>query len=248
MALYQLNISYDGTEYHGYQRQPRVRTIQGEIESALKAIGWRDNSIQSSGRTDTGVHADEQIASINLDWSHGEMQLKSAINTHLPRDIVVKSVHKILDKKFHPRYDAKSRIYRYQIYVSDTRRPKLDRYNWRVWPEVNLAKLHSVSKIIIGKHDFINFGRPYKPGGRTERLVIDTEWNNYEFDTDRYDFRITANSFLYHMVRRVVFILIRVAQGKVMEADVTDGIIKGIDNLPPGIAPAKGLFLEKINY
>jgi len=92
MALYQIKISYDGTDLHGYQRQTQQRTVQGEIEIALKKIGWTGQSIMSAGRTDTGVHADGQIAAFNFEWRHSLKALQNAINANLPEDVSVTEI------------------------------------------------------------------------------------------------------------------------------------------------------------
>ena len=247
MALYQVNISYDGTGYHGYQRQTDLRTIQGEIERALKKIGWNGESIVSSGRTDTGVHAEEQVATFIMDWPHSDTELQKALNANLPDDIVIRKIQKKTEQNFHPRFDAKSRIYRYQIYVNQERSPLLERYCWRVWPEPDITLMNSGAELLTGTHDFWWTGRPYERGGRTERIIKEANWDYAKDVALRVNFMIHGNSFLYHMVRRLVFVLVQVGLGKVNISAVSDAF-EGNNNLPPGIAPAKGLFLEKIIY
>jgi len=244
MALYQITISYDGTDFHGFQRQLNNRTVQGEIEHALRKLGWSGRTIISSGRTDTGVHAEGQIASFELDWNHSDEELEKAANFLLPSDI---SINHVLRAKegFHPRYDAKLRKYRYQIYIGSTVEPLAERYHWRVWPEPSFELMNKAAKVICGEHNFLLYGKPPKKGGRTLRSVESVEWERDK--GNRAFFQIKANSFLYHMVRRITFILVRVGQGKVMIDRIVDSF-EGIDNLPPGIAPAKGLFLEEIFY
>ena len=244
MALYQITISYDGTDFHGFQRQLNDRTVQGEIEYALRKLGWSGRTIISSGRTDTGVHAEGQIAAFELDWNHSDEKLEKAVNFLLPSDISIKSAFRAKEG-FHPRYDAKLRKYRYQIYIGSTAEPLAERYYWRVWPELNFDLMNQAAKVICGEHNFFLYGKPPKKGGRTLRSVESVEWKR---DKGNKAFcQIKANSFLYHMVRRIIFILVRVGQGKVIIDKIVDSF-NGIDNLPPGIAPAKGLFLEEIFY
>lgn len=247
MALYQINISYDGTDFFGYQRQEDKRTVQGEIERALATLGWKSKSIISSGRTDSGVHAEGQVATFELDWHHSEEKLRKALNSSIPKDISINSVKHITNLKFHPRFDAKSRIYRYQIYLNEYRNPLLEKYSWRVWPSPQMELLNMAAQTILGLHDFAKFGRPYQKHGRTERIIYEANWIERKGHPELVDFRIHGNSFLYHMVRRLVYIFIRVGQGHV-DIDAVIDALAGIDNLPTGIAPAKGLFLEKINY
>ena len=244
MALYQITISYDGTDFHGFQRQLENRTVQGEIEHALRKLGWSGRTIISSGRTDAGVHAEGQIASFELDWNHSDEALERAANFLLPSDI---SINHVLRAKegFHPRYDAKLRKYRYQIYIGSTVEPLAERYHWRVWPEPSFELMNQAGKVICGEHNFFLYGKPPKKGGRTLRSVESVEWKRDK--GNRAFFQIKANSFLYHMARRITFVLVRVGQGKVMIDRIVDSF-EGIDNLPPGIAPAKGLFLEEIFY
>jgi len=244
MALYQIRISYDGTDFHGYQRQLNNRTVQGEIEHALRKLDWSGRTITSSGRTDTGVHAEGQIAAFELDWNHSDKELEKALNFHLPLDISI-NYAKRAKEGFHPRYNAKFRKYRYQIYISSTVEPLAERYHWRVWPEPSLELMNQAAKVICGEHNFFLYGKPPKKGGRTLRSVESVEWKRDK--GNKAFFQIKANSFLYHMVRRITFILVRVGQGKVMIDKIVDSF-EGIDNLPPGIAPANGLFLEEIFY
>lgn len=245
MALYQIKISYDGTDFHGYQRQPDHRTVQGEIEHALKVIGWPGNSILSAGRTDAGVHAEGQIAVVEYDWKHSSIKLQRAINSVLSEDVSILEVINVSNQEIHPRFDAKSRVYRYQINTVKIRQPTIERYSWRVWPKPDIRLMNTAAELLIGRHDFIRFGRPYKEDGRTERIVKFALWIG--IGEEQINFRIEANSFLYHMVRRIVFVLVLTGQRKIELEDVAKEL-EGVYNLPAGIAPAKGLFLENINY
>ena len=244
MAPYQVTIAYDGTEFFGYQRQINHRTVQGELEKALKTLGWTGRAINSSGRTDTGVHALGQVISFELCWKHGEEKLMSALNSSLPDDISVGDV-KIAQTDFHPRFSAKERQYRYQIVFSPARQPILDRYYWRLWPKPDESLLIEGAETIIGRHDFSSFGRPPKKGGSTIRTVISNEWRFTE--DNQAIFSIKAESFLYHMVRRTVFLLVQVGQGKLDAIDLVENLNEKKE-LPAGIAPAHGLFLEKVIY
>ena len=244
MALYKINISYDGTDFHGYQRQIRQRTVQGEIEIALRRLDWPGTAIVSSGRTDAGVHAEGQVATFNIVWKHSEEDLLNALNQILPEDISIRRIS-LVESGFHPRFDAIFRKYRYQIYLARARDPLLERYYWRVWPEPDFVLMNKAAKLICGTHDFRFYGRPPKKNGRTDRIVRIAEWRIKE--NKKAFFQIEANSFLYHMVRRITFIIVSVGWLKVKIEDVEKSL-EGEGNLPPGIAPAKGLFLEKIIY
>ncbi len=244
MALYQVTIAYDGTDFFGYQRQKNRRTVQGDIEKALRAIGWNGKAIASSGRTDSGTHALGQVISFDLDWKHGSEKLTSALNSALPTNIAVKEVI-LAPMDYHPRFSAKQRQYLYQIVFTPDRDPILERYFWRVWPKPDEELLMLGSTILVGEHDFSSFGKPSKKGGSTIRNVSTCEWQ-LDGQGKAY-FRIKAESFLYHMVRRVVFLLVHVGQGKIDAIDIEKNL-KNQMELPAGIAPARGLFLEKVIY
>src|SRR5678810_626638 len=113
MARYQLTLAYDGTNFFGSQRQTNKRTVQGELEKALWKLGWTGRSVIMSGRTDTGVHATGQVVSFDLDWSHTAAELVRALNALLPADMAVHEAKMVYDR-FHPRFDATSRRYRYR--------------------------------------------------------------------------------------------------------------------------------------
>jgi tRNA pseudouridine38-40 synthase len=243
MAPYQLTIAYDGTDFFGYQRQDGCRTVQRELESALKQIGWKDSTIISAGRTDAGVHAEGQVVSIDLEWVHRNKDLVKAINSLLPTDISVKSAKRV-EANFHPRYDAVERRYRYQIVFSEGRDAILERFYWRVWPKPERIMLEKGAQIILGTHDFRKMGKPPSDEISTIRTIYQAKWifrKQYAF------FSISSKAFLYHMVRRIVFLLVRLGQNKFDAIDLEKSFEENV-KLPTGIAPAQGLFLEKVNY
>ena len=243
MARYKLIIGYDGTDFHGYQRQRNERTIQAVLEGALFQLNWTGKAILSAGRTDTGVHASGQVVALDLNWVHPADELLQALNAHLPLDVSVKEIT-LTNDEFHPRYDADSRTYQYSIYNSPTRDPLKDRYAWRVWPRMEKNLLSESARLFLGAHDFSSFGSAPKKDGSTERWVFDTHW---AMEGDEYLFEITANAFLYHMVRRIVFLEVMVGLGKLgvmeLQAAIDDKKV-----LKSGIAPACGLTLKKVNY
>jgi tRNA pseudouridine38-40 synthase len=244
MARYQVKIVYDGTEFFGMQRQLEERTVQGEIENSLRKIGWNDQSILFAGRTDAGVHANGQVVAFDLTWKHGEEKLKKAINSVLPQDIAAKAIRETEDN-FHPRYDALSRSYVYQIYCKPDRDPISDKFNLRIWPEIELDTLNKAASKLIGQHDFSAFGTPPKENGSTIREVFSASW---EKDRYRYFFTVKANAFLYHMVRRMVNVQIEIAHGRKTVEFISDALDGKIVGVIQGIAPAHGLFLEEVEY
>ncbi len=243
MARYQVKIAYDGSEFFGFQRQGTTRTVQLEIEKALQNIGWQGNSILAAGRTDTGVHASGQVIAFDLDWKHSDDALLKAMNANLPEDVAVHAV-KVANEFFHPRYDAIIRCYHYRIYCQPYKDPLRDRYTWRVWPPVSLSDLQSAANELVGTHDFGAFGLPPRKGGHTIRTIFEAEWKH---EQEEMLFQVCANAFLYHMVRRIVFLQVKIAQGFWTIDQLRDGIHHQEDQMP-GLAIPNGLNLVKVQY
>jgi len=245
MEHYQLIIAYDGTEYRGFQRQADSKTIQGELESALQKIGWQGKTIYAAGRTDTGVHAIGQVVTLQHEWHHPEKDLLAALNHFLPLDIAVQSV-KIIRDDFHPRYDALSREYQYAIIFSQVRLPHKERYMWRVEGDWNWNEVRKATKMILGTHDFSHFGKPIKPGGSTRRTVLVSKW--IKVNPTEYLYTIEADAFLYHMVRRIVFVLMKVGMGCTCGEEIENALVGKTNKIQPGIAPPCGLTLKNVRY
>jgi tRNA pseudouridine38-40 synthase len=258
MARYKLTLAYDGTGFLGSQRQAESRTVQGELERALRKLGWSGRSVLLSGRTDTGVHATGQVASVDLDWFHAEGKLVSALNSSLPDDIAVWSAQ-VVDEKFHPRFDALSRRYRYRLFCQPLRNPIRERFGWRVWPAIDGNLLPNAAKQFIGTHDFSAFGSPTAPNGTTVRTIMKAGWTQTA-DGEWY-FDVQADAFLYRMVRRLVFVQVAVSQGKVPVEAIARSLAEQVSacpersrrdgkrgGLPSGLAPAHGLTLVEVEY
>ena len=268
MARYKLTLTYDGSGFVGSQRQASIktagsrlsgsRTVQGELEKALEKLGWSGRSVIMSGRTDTGVHATGQVAAVDLDWSHADDQLLRALNSALPTDIAVRSVE-VVDAKFHPRFDAIARLYRYKVFCQPLRDPLRERFAWRVWPTMHVSVLTDIAKLFLGTHDFSAFGSPTTPKGTTVRTVRKAEWQRVS--ADEWHIEVQADAFLYRMVRRLVFVQVAVAQGKASAEAIANSLAKQAraefdrsvpagtrSGLPSGLAPAHGLTLVEVKY
>jgi tRNA pseudouridine38-40 synthase len=244
LARYKAILAYDGTEFRGFQRQARARTVQSAVESALKSIGWQGDNILAAGRTDTGVHAAGQAVAFDLEWIHTPDDLSHAINAGLPQDVAVRSVVQV-SQDFHPRYDATCRHYQYRIVCEPTRQPLRERYVWRVWPAVSLSVLRQSAAVLVGEHDFAPFGTPPRKGGSTIRRVFSADWLE---KGPELVFDISGNGFLYRMVRRLVNLQIQIAQG-VLPMEHLHLRIDGQDSrMVQGLAPAHGLTLMEVIY
>lgn len=243
MAHYKLILAYDGTNYNGFQRQAIKTSVQATFEEALRRLGWQGRAIMPSGRTDSGVHAKGQVVSFNLDWNHPDYALQNALNAFLPADIAVQSVQQV-DPDFHPRYDALSRQYRYQLYWQSARDPLRERYAWRLDRKPELSLMQAAANDLLGEHNFIAFGKALKEDGTTIRRIYSADWVEEE---DGMSFTIIGNAFLYHMVRRIVYVLVRIGLGELP----VETVRIGLENLSTGIvslAPARGLTLEAVTF
>jgi tRNA pseudouridine38-40 synthase len=249
MARYQVILAYDGSGFIGSQRQAKPRTVQGELEKALRKLGWSDRSVLLAGRTDTGVHASGQVAAFDLDWAHADGDLLRALNASLPVDISVSAV-RVVQPEFHPRFDATSRRYRYRLFCQPVRDPLREKFAWRVWPEIDSELLIEVAPFFVGQHDFASYGTPPRAGSSTVRTVMNSSWQSKD---DEWHFEVQANAFLYRMVRRLVFVQVAVAQGKISVEAVAQSLTgqakrQKRSELPSGLAPAHGLSLIEVTY
>lgn len=249
MARYQVILAYDGTDFIGSQRQVKPRTVQGELEKALRKLGWSGRSVLLAGRTDTGVHAAGQVAAFDLDWGHTDGDLLRALNANLPTDMAARDVH-VAAPKFHPRFDAISRRYRYRLFCQPVRDPLREKFAWRVWPEINSVALQKVATLFVGQHDFASYGTPPRAGSSTLRTVMNASWQAKD---NEWHFEVQANAFLYRMVRRLVFVQVAVAQGKISVKAVAHSLAGQAEEperseLPSGLAPAHGLTLVDVTY
>jgi len=243
VARYQIIIAYDGTRFAGSQRQAHGPTVQAELERALVRLGWQGKSILLAGRTDTGVHAAGQVAAVDLDWPHSDGELRNALNALLPADIAAREVRPA-QSDFHPRFDATARRYRYRLYYQPVRDPLRERYAWRIAQEVAGDVLVGAANTFLGTHDFASFGSSPRKGGGTTRTILEATWTS---QADEWTLELEANSFLYRMVRRMVYVQVAVAQGRIPIQAIRDALA-GIGRLPAGLAPACGLTLMEVSY
>lgn len=244
MRRFKAIISYDGTEFLGFQRQvDSQRTVQGEIERAFSAIQLGRVTVIGAGRTDTAVHATGQVISFDCQWPHSVEALQSALNSQLPADIVVLQVEQALPS-FHARYDARRRTYEYRI--NNGRFPSvLDRnQEWHVVKPLDDAQMQQAAQRLIGIHNFATFGRPPK-GINTVREVYEARWSR---SNERLTFLITANAFLYRMVRSIVGSLKLVGEGKWTVEEFESALLAGDRHRCGKLAPPQGLCLVSVAY
>lgn len=242
---YRATLAYDGTRFHGFQRQANARpTVQGEVEGALGRISGQTIRVLGAGRTDAGVHARGQVIAFDLSWRHPKEALRDALNACLPADIAVLDVREAAPG-FHPRYDALSRSYMYRVRVAPVRDPLERLLVWHLIRPLDLEPMQAAAACLLGEHDFSAFGTP--PQGESPvRCIGAARWE--EGPDGLFTFTITANAFLYRMVRTIVGTLVLVGRGQ-MTDKAFEGILAARRRSQAGTpAPAQGLTLVSVQY
>lgn len=241
---FKIEIEYDGSNYHGWQRQPCVITIQEVVENALLKITGQGVNVIASGRTDAGVHAKGQVASFKCDTSISPASFKRALNSLFPRDIVVTDIC-IMPFNFNARYSAISKCYRYSILNRDYPSSLLYKYSWFIPKRLDIAKMKSVINLFIGEKDFSSFMGAKSTAVSTVRHIIRLEIDRKE---DIINITIEGNGFLKHMVRNIVGTLVSIGKGEI-DPSTLEEIIKLRDRRKAGpSAPAHGLCLMYVRY
>ncbi len=242
MQNYKLSLSYDGTDFYGWQRQPDKRTIQGVLEESLTKITRKKIHVAGAGRTDAGVHAQEQVANFKANLSLKDDELFRALNSLLPNEIRVNSLKKV-DVDFHARKMAKSKIYQYRIINSPIISPFLQRYalQWSSPLKVNLMK--EAALLFAREADFQAFS-----SNRLLNSVRKVMRSEVEKKGDEIIYTVEAKGFLRYMVRTMAGTLLEIGKGK-MPPEIIEEIFKEkIRSLAGPTILAKGLCLIKVNY
>jgi tRNA pseudouridine38-40 synthase len=237
-----LEIEYDGSDFHGWQVQPGLRTVQGELERGIGTIVNHEVKLVGSGRTDVGVHALGQTANFHTQSGLDQEAMLRALNGVLPRDVLVKGVQEV-DAGFNARFSAKSRIYRYRIFPGRT--AILRRYVWEVLYQLDRERMAEASRLIKGRHDFSSFCVAESAKDDNTCRVESTGW---EPDGGELLFTIEADRFLHSMVRSLVGTLVEVGRGYRSVSDFGE-ILKAKDRTRAGpTAPGCGLYLLEVKY
>lgn len=241
---YFIEFSYDGSLYHGFQKQLNAITVQEIMENGISTILRDRIDIVSAGRTDTGVHAVNMFAHFDYDIKSKieESNFCHLLNRLLPADIVVIAIHKVKSDS-HSRFDAISRTYNY--YITDTKNPFNHKYRYYLSEELDYIMMNKASKILYEYQDFKCFSKSNTDVKTYNCKITNAEWVKSE---DDWKFIITSNRFLRNMVRAIVGTLIEIGRGK-LEIDDLDKIIQSKDRRNAGYSvPAEGLFLKEIIY
>ena len=241
---YLIKFSYDGTNFNGYQRQDGLRTVQEEMEIALKCInGGKETIINSSGRTDKGVHALCQMAHVDMSVDITPYKLKRAMNSNLPEDIHVIDVYDV-DKDFHARYMVKEKEYQYKLNMGEYN-PVERNYVYQYCKKLDVEKMEEAIKYFIGEHDFESF-TPTKD--KRENYVRTINYVNIEEKNDILIFTFRGNGFIKYQIRNMVGYLIRVGEGKKKGEDIPKILEKEDRRMASITAHPEGLYLTKVRY
>ena len=246
MRNLKITLEYDGTNYVGWQRQAAGVSIQGLLEEALAPIEGGRVTVHGAGRTDAGVHALGQVATVGLEAGIDPLALTRALNAVLPADVRVLSVHEV-EPQFHARFSAVGKVYEYRIVNAQMVSSFLYRFVWHIGQPLNVGSMRDGSKLLIGAHDFAAFQGAGSAVASTERVVRTIEWEDGGGNRPLV-MRIEAQGFLRHMVRNITGTLVEVGAGRWPPSRVAD-ILASRDRTQAGpTAPAHGLFLVRVDY
>jgi tRNA pseudouridine38-40 synthase len=249
--MWKLLLAYDGSEFSGWQVQPDQTTVQGELRDALFRITGEAVLPQGSGRTDAGVHALGQVASFALTAPIPEANLVRALNRTLPASIRVLSAMRVADD-FHARHSARAKTYEYRIFRGEICPPWEARYVYAYNAPLNLEAMRQAAGHIVGEHDFTSFAANDSDcsdrgcdHAENVRCVLDSYWT---LEDDRLIYRIQGNGFLHHMVRNLVGTFLEVGRGNIQVSEIRT-ILEARARVRAGpTAPARGLFLVRVDY
>ena len=254
MRFLQLMLAYDGTEFVGWQIQPSQRTVQQTLQNALQKITGHATTVIASGRTDAGVHALGQVVSIRTESALSCDVLLQALNANLPRDVAALDLSEAPDG-FHAIRDARCKTYRYVIH--DGQRPDVfsRAYCWRVPQRLDTPAMQQAASVLLGTHDFSSFESSGSERATSVRTIHQSSVTREEgrggggyLSGDRVVYEVTANGFLYNMVRAIVGTLVDVGRGAIIPGEVVEILLAQDRKSGRMTAPSHGLFLVSVEY
>lgn len=247
---YKLLIQYDGTDFHGWQSQDGLRTVQGELTRALSLLDARDVAIHGSGRTDAGVHAEGQVASVEIQRVISLNKLRNAINGNVGKDLRVLAVEAV-SSDFHARYSALGKTYLYRIVNAPVMSPFWSRYAHHEARPLNLAQMKSAAELFVGKHDWTAFSAAQSDVEDRVRTITGlevTERLDERAHSPLIEMRVSADGFLRYMVRAIAGTLLSAGRGELDPSAVSEAIETGARPVVAATAPACGLTLLSVRY
>lgn len=247
MRRIRITVAYDGTEYHGWQVQPGLPTIQGTLEQVFGDIEGRAVHVAGSGRTDAGVHALAQVAAVDMENPIPLDNLRRAANRLLPGDIRVTHTD-VAAPSFNPRYDAKAKTYEYRIFRGEICPPLERRYVTHHPYPLRSEDMMEAAGRFEGEHDFSVFAASDERDALGASKVRTVFCSKLALDGERLIYRVTGSGFLKHMVRNMVGVLLEVGKGNVDRSGLIARLEPGCTIAPGPTAPARGLFLISVEY
>jgi tRNA pseudouridine38-40 synthase len=247
---FKLLIQYDGTDFHGWQVQENQRTVQGELQRVLSLLENAEVHVAGSGRTDAGVHAEGQVASVKLARNFTPEKLRNAINGNLWRDIRILNVEKVADN-FHARFSARGKTYVYRVVNAPVISPFWTRYAHHEARPLDVGRMNDTARLFLGEHDWTAFSSAQSDSENKVRTIteftVESHWDN-RAKGSLIEFRITGEGFLRYMVRSIAGTLLEVGRGEKDFDTIQTAIVSRDRNLAGATAPAHGLTLLKVFY
>jgi len=247
---YKLVLQYDGTDFHGWQIQGDLRTVQGELTQALSLIDGRSVNVHGSGRTDAGVHAEGQVASVEIQREITTEKLRNAINANIGRDVRVLSIETVPDT-FHARYSALEKTYVYRIVNGPVLSPFWWRYAHQEARPLDLDRMKKTAELFLGKHDWTAFSAAQSDVEDRVRTITQldiTEENDERSPSPVIEIRVSAEGFLRYMVRTIAGTLMAVGRGELDRDAIIAAVETGTRPTAAVTAPACGLTLLSVHY
>ena len=247
---FKLTLQYDGTDFHGWQIQDELRTVQGELTKAVSLIEGGPVIVHGSGRTDAGVHAEGQVANVNLSREISCEKLRLAINANINRDVRVLQVETVSDD-FHARYSARGKTYIYRILNSAVVSPFWVRYTHHDARSLDIDRMKSAARLFVGEHDWTAFSAAQSDVENRIRTIshLDIEDANDQRAHGRLlTIRVSADGFLRYMVRAIAGGLMAIGRGEIDNSVITEAIETGRRHTLIATAPASGLTLVSVRY
>ncbi len=247
---FKLTIQYDGTDFHGWQMQGELRTVQRELTHALSLVDGRDVVLHGSGRTDAGVHAEGQVASVQLEKQITPEKLRAAINGNTEKDVRVFQAA-IVDEEFHARYSALEKTYVYRVVNGPVITPFWLRYAHHEARLLDLQQMKRCAALFLGEHDWSAFSSAQSDSETKSRTIADiavSEQSDERARTRIVEIRVSADGFLRYMVRSIAGTLLAVGRGEMDGKLVAQAIEGGDRSLVAATAPACGLTLLSVRY
>jgi tRNA pseudouridine38-40 synthase len=248
---FKLTLQYDGTEFHGWQMQgDEQRTVQGELTRVLNLLDGREVVVHGAGRTDAGVHALAQVASVELRREITPDKLRAAINGNLERDVRVVRVNAVSDD-FHARYSARGKTYRYRVFNAPFMSPFWCRYAHHEAHVLDVERMRRAARLFVGEHDWTAFSAAQSEVRTRVRNLTGLEVKEHWSERGAgpvVDISVSADGFLRYMVRSIAGTLLAVGRGEMDEARIRRAMTSGERKLAGATAPACGLTLVRVHY